>query len=339
MTTPINPLPIPPTPADSPVDFNTKAFALLGALPAFVTEANALQADVTAKQGTASSAAATAATDAAAATTKAAEAAASELAAQGHAASADESEAGAGWWAGRAVAEAAAAATSATNAGNSATAAASSAASIAGGPVASWAGLTGIITQAQAWATVRSAVMLGLSTTTSTVVAAADSVLVAIGKLQAQVSLRAPLKSPVLTGTPTTPTPEDTDNSTQVVNSTWIRTSMANIASAAGFAASSGVNGYLKFPSWLGGIVFQWGSSVISLTSGSAFFSFPITFPTAKLTQLVTDADGVGNVISIYTGSGLGASPANMAVYVLPVTGVTPPDGTPYRINWLAIGY
>lgn len=41
MTTPINPLPIPPTPADSPVDFNTKAFALLGALPAFVTEANA----------------------------------------------------------------------------------------------------------------------------------------------------------------------------------------------------------------------------------------------------------------------------------------------------------
>lgn len=41
MTTPINPLPTPPSPADSPVDFNTKAFALLGALPAFVTEANA----------------------------------------------------------------------------------------------------------------------------------------------------------------------------------------------------------------------------------------------------------------------------------------------------------
>lgn len=41
MTTPINPLPTPPSPADSPADFNTKAFALLGALPAFVTEANA----------------------------------------------------------------------------------------------------------------------------------------------------------------------------------------------------------------------------------------------------------------------------------------------------------
>lgn len=41
MTTPISPLPTPPSPADSPVGFNTKAFALLGALPAFVTEANA----------------------------------------------------------------------------------------------------------------------------------------------------------------------------------------------------------------------------------------------------------------------------------------------------------
>ena len=41
MTTPINPLPTPPSPADSPADFNTRAFALLGALPAFVTEANA----------------------------------------------------------------------------------------------------------------------------------------------------------------------------------------------------------------------------------------------------------------------------------------------------------
>lgn len=41
MTTTISPLPTPPTPADSPVDFNTKAFALLGGLPTFVAEANA----------------------------------------------------------------------------------------------------------------------------------------------------------------------------------------------------------------------------------------------------------------------------------------------------------
>lgn len=40
MTAPISQLPPPPALSDSPTDFNVKAFALLGALPAFVTEAN-----------------------------------------------------------------------------------------------------------------------------------------------------------------------------------------------------------------------------------------------------------------------------------------------------------
>lgn len=43
---PITALPTPPLPTDTPADFNTKAFALLGALPTFVTEANALEAAV-----------------------------------------------------------------------------------------------------------------------------------------------------------------------------------------------------------------------------------------------------------------------------------------------------
>lgn len=57
----ISTLPPPPSRGDSPSDFSAKADALLGALPAFVTEANALQADVTAKQTTASTAATNAA--------------------------------------------------------------------------------------------------------------------------------------------------------------------------------------------------------------------------------------------------------------------------------------
>ena len=52
-------------------------------------------------------------------------------------------------------------------------------------------------------AAVRAAVLTGLSTATSTVVGAADSVLTAIGKLQAQVSLRAPIAAPSFTGTAT----------------------------------------------------------------------------------------------------------------------------------------
>ena len=50
---------------------------------------------------------------------------------------------------------------------------------------------------------VRAAVLTGLSTATSTVVAATDSVLAAIGKLQAQVSLRAPIAEPSFTNTAT----------------------------------------------------------------------------------------------------------------------------------------
>jgi len=69
-------LPDPPSRQD-PTTFATKSDALLGALPAFVTEANALQVDVTAKQTTASTAAGTA-------TTKAAEALASANTASGH---------------------------------------------------------------------------------------------------------------------------------------------------------------------------------------------------------------------------------------------------------------
>lgn len=42
---PITALPTPPQPSDSPATFNSRAFDLLGALPAFVTEANALEAE------------------------------------------------------------------------------------------------------------------------------------------------------------------------------------------------------------------------------------------------------------------------------------------------------
>ena len=51
---PISALPTPPSRAASPSAFADQADALLAALPTFVTEANALQVDVTAKQATVS---------------------------------------------------------------------------------------------------------------------------------------------------------------------------------------------------------------------------------------------------------------------------------------------
>lgn len=98
----ITALPTPPSRVDDPDNFSIKADALLGALPTFVTEANALEANVNAKELTAAAAATTA-------TTKANEAAASALAAGNSATAASNS--------------AIASANSATNASNSAAAA------------------------------------------------------------------------------------------------------------------------------------------------------------------------------------------------------------------------
>ena len=45
-----------------------------------------------------------------------------------------------------------------------------------------------------------------------------------------------------------------------------------------GFAASFTPNGYIAFPSWLGGLIIQWGTSVN--TGTSTLVTFPIPFPT-----------------------------------------------------------
>lgn len=63
------------------------------------------------------------------------------------------------------------------------------------------------------------AVLTGLDTTKSSdPLAATDTILEALGKIQAQLSLKANLKDPVFDGKPTVPTPEDETETKQVVN-------------------------------------------------------------------------------------------------------------------------
>jgi hypothetical protein len=78
---------------------------------------------------------------------------------------------------------------------------------------------------------VRGTVLTGLSLVTTSAIEATDSILVAFGKLQAQITTLsntyAPLNSPTLTGNPTAPTPTAGDNDTSVATTAFVNTQIA----------------------------------------------------------------------------------------------------------------
>ncbi|MDR5883615.1 hypothetical protein [Caballeronia sp. LZ032] len=85
-------------------------------------------------------------------------------------------------------------------------------------------------------------------------------------------------------GVQTAVAPAQGDSSAKVPTTAWLSTNIQAlvascidaVASAAGFTLVTGDIGYLKLPSWLGGVILQWGwsSNVVSATT-------PVTFPIA----------------------------------------------------------
>lgn len=76
----------------------------------------------------------------------------------------------------------------------------------------------------------------------------------------------------------TAPTPSTNDNSTKTATTAWC---------FAGFAASIGLIGYLKFPAWLGGLLIQWGNTSNQyFQQGVSESSVAFTFPRAFTSQL-----------------------------------------------------
>lgn len=114
------------------------------------------------------------------------------------------------------------------------------------------------------------------------------------------------------------------DDSTKLSTTAWVRSAMSNIATAAGFAVSLGAGGYIKFPSWLGGLVMQW--DYVTGTSGGTAVTFPIAFPTACDRIFLTSTAG---------GSSYGWTNAP----VWSTTGYTAySSGAIQAFNYLAIG-
>lgn len=83
--------------------------------------------------------------------------------------------------------------------------------------------------------------------------------------------------NPNFVGTPTASTPGANDNSARIPNTSWVQ-ALITAVFGTGFAASIGPNGWIKFPTGLGGLVIQWGQT--STFNGNASFNFPISFPT-----------------------------------------------------------
>lgn len=128
--------------------------------------------------------------------------------------------------------------------------------------------------------------------------------------------------------------PTGANNSTKLATTGWIRSSMGAIATAAGFAYSLTGNGYIKFPSWLAGLIIQWGSVVSSGTAaGNATATFPIAFPTAvlKVIASVVGDGSVGNYTLQTNGGTLSQVPMTTFVSTTRTAGV----GALY----IAIGY
>lgn len=108
---------------------------------------------------------------------------------------------------------------------------------------------------------VRAAVLTGFSTAVSTVVSATDSLLAAIGKLQAQISLRAPLDAPSFTNTATFQGVRETTTVTTVAATHTVTNTAASI-------------------------------SILTLTANTAF-TFPAAAAGGQFTLLLTqDATG-----------------------------------------------
>lgn len=125
--------------------------------------------------------------------------------------------------------------------------------------------------------------------------------------------------------------PTYADNSIKAASTGWVRGAMSAIATAAGFAVSLGASGYVKLPSWLGGIILQWGAGV-----GGTQVTLPVAFNNTNY-KIVASATS--------PSSGGYAGPATESTNLRTASAFTvytfQSDGSGYTgaFNYIGIGY
>ena len=98
-----------------------------------------------------------------------------------------------------------------------------------------------------------------------------------------------------------------------------------------GFAISLATNGYISFPTWMGGLIIQWGISASMSPASSLVVTLPIPFPTACLQAFAnpsTDCDFAALVITLAS--------SQITLRADQFSGVA---GTASPLRWLAIGH
>ncbi len=99
-----------------------------------------------------------------------------------------------------------------------------------------------------------------------------------------------------------------------------------------GFSISLAANGYIVFPTWMGGLIIQWGISPIGPSeNGIATLTLPISYPTAFLTGVASD---VSNDLNKNCIGVVALSQSQMQLSWSRVYGT----GT-QNARWIALGY
>lgn len=115
--------------------------------------------------------------------------------------------------------------------------------------------------------------------------------------------------------------PAASDNSKKIATTEW---------AAFGFAILKGGNGYIKLPTWLGGLIVQWGTTA-NIAGGSHIdVTLPIPMPTAVL-QVIVSAQAFGDSTTPIVG---GWQLLDLARITVRNT-----SGGTAQFSWFAIGY